>query len=140
MQFPSLAAVPVAGRWCLLILVSVPLVLFLESVHLPAALLLGPMLAGILLGAADGTVRMPRLVFALAQGGIGCMIARSITPSTLSEIGTDWPIFLAGVVAVIVASNGLGWLLARRQVLPGTSAVSASSPRSATAMVLMAEA
>nr|WP_239032020.1 AbrB family transcriptional regulator [Paroceanicella profunda] len=124
----------------LLVLLSVAVVALMELLHLPAALLLGPMIAAIVMASGEGRVRIPRLPFQLAQGVIGCMIARVISPDTLSEVLADWPIFLAGVVSVIAASAILGWLLARAQVLPGTTAVWGSAPGAASAMVFMAEA
>ena len=48
--------------------------------------------------------------------------------------------FLTLIGAVIFFAAGLGFALARWQVLPGTTAVWGSSPGAATAMVLMADA
>lgn len=107
---------------------------------LPAALLLGPMAAGILVAVMEGRLHVAPWPFALAQGVIGCMVARSIRPDILQELLSDWPVFLAGVLFVLAASSLLGWLLARRQVLPGTTAIWGSSPGAASAMMLMAEA
>ncbi|MBZ9559976.1 AbrB family transcriptional regulator [Halomonas coralii] len=109
------------------------------SLQVPAGLLLGPMAAGVLVAVAGVRVRVPRWPFFLAQASIGCMIAQSITLPILHEIGRDWPTFSIAVVAVIAASSLLGWLLARWQVLPGTTAIWGSAPGAATAMVLMAE-
>jgi membrane AbrB-like protein len=68
------------------------------------------------------------------------MIARSITPAIVDMVLRDWPLFLIMILAVIFASNGFGWLLARARVVPGTTAVWGSAPGAATAMTLMAEA
>ncbi|WP_118134945.1 AbrB family transcriptional regulator [Oceanicella sp. SM1341] len=135
-----LARQPLPAQFLLLVLLSVVMVALLELLRLPAALLLGPMVAAIILASAEVRVRVPRLPFQLAQAVIGCMIARVITPATLAEVAADWPIFLAGVLSVVAASALLGWLLARAQVLPGTTAVWGSSPGAAAAMVFMAEA
>lgn len=139
-RLPTLAGTPLATRWAVLIGASAALVVLLELFRFPAALLLGAMGAGILVAVAEGALRIAPLPFALAQGMIGCMIARSIRPEILGELVADWPIFLAGVVSVLLASSLLGWLLARRQVLPGTTAIWGSSPGAASAMMLMAEA
>ncbi|WP_103120706.1 AbrB family transcriptional regulator, partial [Methylopila sp. Yamaguchi] len=56
------------------------------------------------------------------------------------EIAKDWPIFIGGIVSTTIASNALGYLLARRQVLPGTTAIWGSSPGAASAMTFLAEA
>ncbi len=124
----------------ILLAVSALFVLILEALHLPAALMLGPMLAAILAAAAHGRVHVPRLLFILAQGVIGCMIARVIQSSIIGEMIADWPLFLVAVFSVIAASAALGWLLARWRVLPGSTAVWGAFPGAATAMVLMAEA
>ena len=107
---------------------------------MPAALLLGPMIAAILVAIAGGDIRVPHHPVLIAQAVIGCMIARSIPPSIIGEILRDWPLFVAVVFAVIAASSTLGWLLTRWRVLPGTAAVWGSSPGAASAMMLMAAA
>ncbi|MGQ9371273.1 AbrB family transcriptional regulator [Azospirillum sp. ST 5-10] len=135
----SIGRRPAPLQWAILLALSVAGVAGLEALHLPAALLLGPMAAAILVAAADGTIRMPSLPFMAAQTVIGCMIARSLTPATLGEILQDWPLFLVAVVSVILASNGLGWLLTRARVLPGTTAVWGSFPGAASVMTLMSE-
>ncbi len=130
----------IGTQWGVLLGLSVPLVLILEAIHLPAALLLGPMIAAIVIGAAEGTVRVPTIAFALAQGVVGCMIARAMPLSIVARILQDWPVFLAGVISVVAAATALGWLLARWQVLPGTTAIWGSAPGAASAMVIMADA
>ncbi|MCI0752896.1 AbrB family transcriptional regulator [Teichococcus vastitatis] len=137
---PSLAHWPPAGRWAVLLLLSALLMALLNLLGLPAALLLAAMAAGILVAVAEGRLQVGAWPFALAQGIIGCMIARSLHPEVLVELVADWPVFLAGVLSVLAVSSLLGWLLARRQVLPGTTAIWGSSPGAAAAMMLMAEA
>jgi membrane AbrB-like protein len=60
--------------------------------------------------------------------------------SVLPELQKDWPLFAVVVVLMVVSSTGLGWLLARLKVLPGTTAVWGASPGAAAAMTLMSEA
>ena len=126
-------------RWAGLAALSLALVLVLEQTGLPAALLLGPMLAGIVFSVGGAGLRLPILPFSLAQALVGCMIARTLSPAVLEEIARDWPIFAAGVLAVVAAAAGLGWMVARLGVLPGTTAVWGSSPGAASAMTLMSE-
>jgi membrane AbrB-like protein len=139
-RFGSLAGRGVALQWFVLLVVSGVLVLVLEAVQLPAALLLGPMLAGIFIAAIGTSLRLPRWPQLAAQAVVGCLIARSFTPSLVGAIFKDWPLFLVAICGVIVASCSLGWLLARLRALPGTAAVWGSFPGAATAMILMAEA
>ncbi|EHM02420.1 putative membrane protein AbrB [Acetobacteraceae bacterium AT-5844] len=137
---PSLRFLPRSAQWAILSLMSAVLIGGLAAIQLPAAVLLGSMAGAILFAMGDGTLKLGHWPFALAQGVLGCLIARSITPAVLTEITADWPVVLFGVGAVILVSSGLGWLLARRQVLPGTTAIWGSAPGAASAMMLMAEA
>ena len=63
-----LTQIPTAALWGLLIALSVVLAAILEMAGIPAARLLGPMIAGILLGVNGGAVRVPRLPYLGAQG------------------------------------------------------------------------
>ncbi|HME20066.1 MAG TPA: AbrB family transcriptional regulator [Acetobacteraceae bacterium] len=130
----------VSLQWAILIILSGIFAVGLETVRLPAALLLGPMIAAITVAVAGGGVRVPHHPVLIAQAVIGCMIARSIPPAIIGDIIRDWPLFVAVVTAVIVASSTLGWLLTRWRMLPGTTVVWGSSPGAATAMMLMAAA
>jgi membrane AbrB-like protein len=135
-----LGARSITTQWALLLALSVVCFEVLETIRLPAALLLGAMAGAILLAAFEGRVRVPPQSFQLAQGVIGCLIARNLPVSILAEMRSDWPLFVGTVFAVIAVSVLLGWLLARWGVLPGASAIWGSSPGGAAAMTLMAEA
>jgi len=136
---PSLHGVGHGMQWGLLLLLSAALVLALEALHLSAALLLGPMLAAILVAAAEGTVRVPSWTFIGSQGVIGCMIARSLTAPILAAMFADWLLLASCALAAVAASALLGWLLARWRVLPGSTAGWGSFPGAASVMVLMAD-
>jgi membrane AbrB-like protein len=128
----------VLKHWAILVAGSVLLAGVLELVGLPAALLLGPMIAGILLATGGGGVRAPRLPVIAAQAVVGCLIARAITADIALAFLRDWPLFL-GVVVVIVATSGLlGWSIARFKVLPGSTAVWGTAPGAAQAMMVLA--
>lgn len=137
---PSISALRPPVQWAATLVLSAALVVALEVLGLPAALLLGPMVAGIVIAGLGGALSVPRSPFHLAQALVGLMIARSIPASFLAEIAEDWPIFIGGIVSTTIASNALGYLLARRQVLPGTTAIWGSSPGAASAMTFLAEA
>lgn len=128
-----------ALRWTALALLSFLLVAILESLRLPAAVLLGAMAAAVTLAAANANLRVAPRLFYIAQALIGCMISRAFPVAVFTEMAKYWPIFLGGVLSVVAASTVLGWLLARWQVLPGSTAVWGSWPGAATAMTLMAE-
>jgi membrane AbrB-like protein len=136
----SVADRPIGQQWSILFTLSLVLAASFEAIHLPAALLLGPMIAAIAISASGGRVCVPELPFLFAEGAVGCLIARGVPASVFGEIGKEWPLFLGGVFVVIAAAGTLGYLLARLCVFPGSTAVWGSSPGAATAMVLMAEA
>jgi membrane AbrB-like protein len=130
---------PSSLRWGTLVALSLIFAAALAALRLPAAPLLGPMIAGVLLAANGGAVQTPRPAFSFAQGIVGVMIASFLPRSIFAEIGADWPIFLIGTLSTIAAASFLGWLLTRSRVLPGTTAIWGSSPGAATAMTLMSE-
>jgi membrane AbrB-like protein len=127
-------------RWALLILLSAALGGLLEWVGLPAAFLLGPMIAAILLALRGGSLRVSAMPFAGAQALVGCLVAGTLDAGTFATAAGDWPIFLVVTATTLGASSVLGYLLSRWQVLPGTAAIWGSAPGAATAMVLMAQA
>jgi membrane AbrB-like protein len=135
----TLLATPTPIKWGVLLMVSLAFIVPLEMMRLPAALLLGAMAAAILVAVFDGKLAVPHWPYVLAQGLIGCLVARSIGPAILATMVRQWPLFLAGVCSVLLVSTSLGALLARWKVLPGTTAVWGSSPGAATVMVLMSE-
>jgi membrane AbrB-like protein len=135
-----LAKLPPAAQWSLLAIGSVALAALFALARLPAALLLGPMIAGIVIGTNGGHIRVPRLPYIGAQALIGCLIARAITSEIALAFLARWPLFFAITLAVIAASSLNGFLLSRLGILPGTTAVWGSSPGAASAMMLMAEA
>lgn len=127
-------------QWLVLLALSVLFAAVLETARLPAALLIGPMLAAIVAGTNGATIRPPRHAFAAAQAVVGCLIAASISPGIFSAFVEDWALFAGSVAATLAASSFLGWFVSRLKVLPGTTAVWGSAPGGATAMVLMAGA
>jgi membrane AbrB-like protein len=131
---------PAPLQWCALLSASLVSIWVLELMGLPAALLLGSMAAAILLAWFEGRVKIPAWSFVLAQGVVGCLVARSISPDIVTEMLRQWPMFIACIGMVIVFATTLGFLLAHFKVLPGTTAVWGSSPGAATVMVLMANA
>ncbi|HLY00425.1 MAG TPA: AbrB family transcriptional regulator [Roseiarcus sp.] len=127
-------------QWGALLGATVIGVAAFEAARLPAALLLGATGAAILLAWFEARVKIPPLAFVIAQGFVGCLVARAITPAIVMTILSEWPMFLFLIAAVIAFATSLGFILARWKILPGTTAVWGSSPGGATAMVLMADA
>ena len=135
-----LASMPKAAQWLFLLAGSVLLAGVLELAQLPAALLIGPMLAAIAAGSYGANIRVWRPAFGMSQALVGVLIAASLSPDIFSSFVAGWPLFLSAVLATVAASSFLGYLISRWKILPGTTAVWGSSPGAATAMVLMADA
>ena len=111
-----------------------------ELIALPAALLLGPMIAGIVMGSNGGRIRPPRLPVLAAQTVVGCLVARAITGDIVVAFLKDWPLFLSVVIAIVATSGAIGWVLTRLKALPGTTAVWGTAPGGASVMMVMSGA
>ncbi|CAH0292978.1 AbrB family transcriptional regulator [Erwinia aphidicola] len=126
------------GQWAILLGVSLLLGFILQTFHVPAALLLGPMIVGVVMGLCGATIRIDKRIFVLCQAVLGCMIAQSLSPSILQPLIADWPIVLAVLILTLAASALSGFLLVRFSSLPGPTGAWGSSPGGASAMVAMA--
>jgi uncharacterized protein len=134
------AAWPAPLQWALLAALSAVISLLWGAAGLPAALLLGPMIAGIVLGVNGVHLEVPRQGLLGAQAVIGAMIAASITPDILKALGHQGPLCLAVVVATVAGCAAIGWLISRTGLIPGPTAVFGTSPGGSSAMVLLAQA
>lgn len=137
---PTSKLLPRALRWVALALLSAAITTGFELLRLPAALLLGPMVAAIILAVRGYGVTLPAAAMTAAQGLVGLMVATVLPLSMMAEVAADWPIVLAGTLWTMAASALLGWFIARSGILPGTTAIWGSSPGAASAMVLLSDA
>ncbi|MBN8887738.1 MAG: AbrB family transcriptional regulator [Rudaea sp.] len=135
-----LARLSKPAQWGLLAILSAAIAGGLFALHLPGALLLGPMFAGIAFGTHGAEVRVPAKAYIGAQAIVGCLIANMITPAIAQTFLAHWPLFVGTIAATLVASIALGAGLSRvARTLPGTTAIWGVTPGAAMAMVLMAE-
>ncbi|MDR2788389.1 MAG: AbrB family transcriptional regulator [Candidatus Accumulibacter sp.] len=130
---------PPALHWIVLFALSMAFALAFDAVRLPASLLLGAMLAAILVAVADGSPRVAREPFVVAQGIVGCLVARGMTPEIMVSLRDNWPLFVSVTLSIILACAGMGWILARRKILPGTTAIWGCSPGGAWVMTVMSD-
>ena len=135
----SLRERPAALQWAVLLAGSFLCVAGFELLRLPAALMLGAIAAAILVSWFEGRVRIPPWAFVAAQGFIGCLVARAITPEIMTTLFRKAPLFFSMIGAVVLFAAALGYVLTRFRALPGTTGVWGSSAGAATAMVLMSE-
>jgi membrane AbrB-like protein len=128
------------GQWLGLLALTMAATAGFMALELPAALLLGPMVAGIALALGGGAIQLGRTPYLLAQAVVGCLIARAATPDVLPTLAASWHLFTLVILAGIAASAFLGWLLCRLGVMPGATGIWGTSPGGAAAMVVMADA
>ena len=127
------------SQWFLLFALSFALFYGFHHFRLPAALLLGPMLAAILLSSFDLTVTISKPLFVLAQAFVGIMIAGQLPVTILSQVSAHWPVFISGALFTVIAAAGLGWLLSKTALFSGNTAIWGTSPGAATVMTVMSE-
>lgn len=135
-----LGRLPEPVQWLLLISISLVFSVLLHHWQVPASLLVGPMIIGILMGTNGATIATPKQLYLGAQSVLGVMIGGSMTVGILTSFATDWPMILGIATITLLASSFLGWILCVKQVLPGTAGIWGSTPGAASAMVIMADA
>lgn len=135
-----LGRLPKPLQWLLLVSVSIVFSVLLHHWQVPASLLVGPMIIGILMGTNGATIAAPKQLYLGAQAVLGVMIGGSMTVGILTTFATDWPMILGITGITLLASSFLGWILCIKQVLPGTAGIWGSTPGAASAMVIMADA
>lgn len=126
--------------WAALVGLTLVLTGAMRLLHLPAALMLGPMISAIAIAILRPGARLPKGATVLAQAVLGCLIAHALSPHLLADLAPRWPLMLGMNLVMILAIAGLGLLTARFGWLPGTAGIWGMSPGGAGAMVLLSEA
>jgi membrane AbrB-like protein len=136
----SLAAWPAPLQWAVLLLLSLLVSLLWGAMRLPAALLLGPMLGGVVFGVNGVRLRVPRGPYTAAQGIIGALVTMAITPAIVTTLGSHLLLFGVVMAVTLLGASAIGWLISRSGLIPGATAVYGTSPGAASAMVLLGDA
>jgi membrane AbrB-like protein len=111
-----------------------------SALGLPAALLLGPMIGGIVFGVKGANLNLARAPSFFAQAVIGAMVSAGITSSILVTFREQYVLFCVVMLATLLGAAAIGWLISRTGLIPGATAVFGTAPGAATAMVLLGEA
>lgn len=104
-------ALPVYLQWLILLACSLALGFILQHYHVPAALLLGPMMVGLVMALSGARIAISPKVFIGCQAILGCMIAGALSPSILSVLVSDWLPVVLTLAVTLLASGLSGWLL-----------------------------
>jgi membrane AbrB-like protein len=131
---------PAPVQWVALLTLSALISLIWGAAGLPAGLLLGPMIGGIVFGVNGLRLEVPQWPYLGAQALIGAMVSASITPAIVVSFTHDFGLFCAVITATLLGATTLGWLISRSGLIPGATAVYGTSPGAASAMVLLGEA
>lgn len=126
--------------WTILIGTTAVLTVAMRLVHLPGALLLGPMVAAIGVAVYVPGASLPRGATIVAQSILGCLIAHALSPRLLLALAPHWPVMLGMNLLVVLGILALGILTTRLRWLPGTAGIWGMSPGGAAAMVMLSEA
>lgn len=144
MNFKTLNVLPLARfskltQWIFLGMITYLVYRVIDWMHLPAALLLGPMIAGILTMSFDSSIRLPKMTMSISQAIIGCMVGNSLTPEIVAMFLDQWFIFLGFGLMTLLLSILLGWSIGQLGILKGTTAIWGLLPGAASTMVSLAE-
>lgn len=129
-----------APSWAALVGITAMLTLSLRAAHMPAALMLGPMLAGIAVAILRPGPALPRTAAVVAQAVLGCLIAQALSPRLLVDLAPQWPILLGMNLALMLGTLAMGAVATKTGWLPGTAGIWGMSPGGAAAMVMLSEA
>ncbi len=125
--------------WLLLILLSVGAATLMRQLNLPAAFMLGPMAAAVVIALSGTGLRLHRNFSLGAQSVMGCLIAGFITPALLAVYMDHWLLLTTINLITMAMIVVLSVFIARRRWLPDTTAIWGLFPGAASAMVLLAD-
>jgi membrane AbrB-like protein len=125
--------------WLSLLGLSLGLAIALELIGAPAAFMLGAMIAGIGITARGWQLKLPPALNNIAQAIIGCLIGSSISFDLLPHSANAAWLFASITLVVFVISLGVGIVVSRIQVLPGTTGIWGSLPGAAPMMIILSE-
>lgn len=128
---------PLWLRWLAVLPLTVLFAAALGSFSIPGHVLLGALGAGIVVAIRWHAPTVPRPMFGFAQAIIGCLVAASFDIAAVNEVYDHGLLFVAMVLSVFLICAAMGILLARKRILPGTTAIWGTSPGAASIMTIM---
>jgi uncharacterized protein len=112
----------------------------LQSAHLPAAWLFGPLVASALFAVRNWyAVELPRSVYIAAQAVVGTALGAGFSPATLLTLPKHFSIFAFAVVFILLTSLFNGWILTRSTRLDVPTAFLGTMPGGAGEMAAMSD-
>lgn len=129
-----------SSQTALLLLSALLLAVGLQTAHLPAAWLFGPLLASAFFAVRGWeAVALPKPVYLAAQAVIGTALGAGFSPATLLILPKHFGIFLFAVAFILLTSLLNGWILTRRTRLDVATAFLGTMPGGAGEMAAMSD-
>ncbi|MDP9965469.1 membrane AbrB-like protein [Variovorax paradoxus] len=126
-------------QWTLLMAGAGASVVLLRALHVPGAVLLGPMLVAIGFALSGAGLELKPGIFLPVQAVLGCMVASVVSRDLLQLIADHWAVVLAVNVLSVVAAAIVAVVFTHRGWLPGQSAIWGLSPGAASTMMMLGE-
>lgn len=95
-------------RWLVVIAAGLILSGLLGALRLPAAAMVGPIIAGAVFALRGGNLRVPAGAAHLGQGVAGCLIALNLDAGSLGQVVQLWPVLLIFVALSFVIACATG--------------------------------
>lgn len=116
---------------------SVAISILLESLHVPAAALVGPLLVGAAMSLWGARIRYPRWTRSGAQAVTATLVATSLRPDTFDTLLRIWPVALVLLTAVMVCAVLAGVLTGYLARIDREAAIWGFLPGMASAVIAM---
>jgi membrane AbrB-like protein len=127
-------------RSALLLVAALLFAFALQSGHLPAAWLFGPLVASALFAVRDWhAVELPRSVYIAAQAVVGTALGAGFSPATLLTLPGHFSIFAFAVIFILLTSLFNGWVLTSSTRLDVATAFLGTMPGGAGEMAAMSD-
>lgn len=125
-------------QWSALVVGGIVLGTGMELAHVPAALLLGPLIWAAFLGMRGVKVHVARPVHQFGQAVAGALIALHLDPQILVRTAEIWPVVLLFVILTLLLACAVGLVATRLTGLDSEVAVWGFMPGMAGTMIALA--
>tara|TARA_R100000935_G_C2840985_1_gene170970 strand:+ start:9008 stop:10111 length:1104 start_codon:yes stop_codon:yes gene_type:complete len=129
-----------ARSWIALVVLTGTVTSLMRLAHLPGALMLGPMVSGIVVAISLPGAKLPGLSTLGAQSVLGCLIASTLSPPLIALFLSHWLLIVGMNLTLIFALFLLGLAATCLGWFPGTAGIWGMSPGGASAMVMLSDA
>jgi membrane AbrB-like protein len=125
-------------QWMFFVCAALLVTWMLELARFPSAILLGPMLVGVVFGVRGSSIRLNKRLFQFAQGIAGCLIAQNLTSEILHHALSIWPAVLISASLTLLSAGLVGFLFSRLTVVTDREAIWGFLPGMAGTIIAMA--